>query len=68
VSSKTPPETQRALSAALSDVLSREDILQQIRQAGASPTPISGEDVQRIIRADSPVFARIVKTANIKVD
>ena len=64
----TPRAVVERLNAAIGKVLSLPDVQKSIVESGGVTSPSSPEEFAQRIRADVEKFARIVKTAGIKVE
>ena len=63
-----PADIVKRLQDAALAALQAGDARERLAAAGGEPSPASGEEVRRLIRADMDKWARVVKAANVKVD
>jgi tripartite-type tricarboxylate transporter receptor subunit TctC len=64
----TPPAILARLNAEIVDALGVPDVRQKLLAGGAEPATSTPEEFGRLIRAESEKWARVVKTAGVKVD
>jgi tripartite-type tricarboxylate transporter receptor subunit TctC len=64
----TPPEIVRRLNAELVATLKDPDILERFKQLATDPVGNSPEEFAAFVRAELDKYARIIKSAGIKLD
>ena len=64
----TPPEVVARLNAEITGALNEEANKTAMRNLGAEPAPSTPEAFEAYIRSESQKWARVIKTANIKLD
>jgi tripartite-type tricarboxylate transporter receptor subunit TctC len=64
----TPPAVVARLNAEINAALNDEAIKTNMRNLGVEPAPGSAEAFDAYIRAETVKWARVIKTANIKLD
>jgi tripartite-type tricarboxylate transporter receptor subunit TctC len=68
VSSKTPPATVTALNEALQKVLSSAEIRDQFAKSGGVAVGGTPSSFQTFVAAETQRWAKVIRTADIKVD
>lgn len=64
----TPPDIVQKISADLQQVMAQPDVKQRLHDAGAEAMPGSPEQLARTLRGEIEKWAKVVKTANIRID
>jgi tripartite-type tricarboxylate transporter receptor subunit TctC len=68
VPANTPKEIVTTLQKALHATLADPAIKKQMAELGVDLTPGSSEDMLKLVKDEIPMFAKVIKDANIKVD
>jgi tripartite-type tricarboxylate transporter receptor subunit TctC len=64
----TPAPVQARLFAAMREALSNPDVIRRLRDEGAEPSSMTGEEFARLIRWERERWATVIRQANITVD
>lgn len=65
---KTPQEIINKVNAALNSALQNKEMQERIYATGSEPTPMTPAELGKFMQADYDKWAKVVKTANIKVE
>ncbi len=65
---KMPAPVTDTLSKAALDSLARTDVIKRLKASGVDPTPGSPEDFRKLIEAEIPKWAKVVKASGARVD
>ncbi|HEY8357726.1 MAG TPA: tripartite tricarboxylate transporter substrate binding protein [Ramlibacter sp.] len=64
----TPPAIVARLNAEITAALNNEQVKASMRSLGVEPAPTTPEAFDAYIRAETQKWARVIRTANIKID
>ncbi len=65
---KTPQEIINKVNAALNSALQNKEMQERIYATGSEPTPMTPAELGKFMQTDYDKWAKVVKTANIKVE
>jgi tripartite-type tricarboxylate transporter receptor subunit TctC len=64
----TPPEAIRTLNAELAKALAAPDLRQRFANIGVDPAPSTPAELQQLIREETALWSRVIRSAGLKPD